>query len=1188
VGLDENILKRSNARVAEFSAAEPELADVTPDPAVTEANKRVGLRCIEIVANICGAYAGRQALGQRMYELVADPSTGRMALRYLPAYRTISYRELQDRYQALANSWHAGEQHKVSSGQFVCILGFASTDFVVVDLACFHAGATSVPLQTNMRLPDLERIVAETEPRCFVASIEHLEKIVAVVRAGAVVPSIVVMDYEPGDDDQRRSYDEAQAALTGSATDLTTLDKLIERGRVLPPVPAYLPAPSEDPLTTIFYTSGSTGSPKGAMYPDSLYRRYWANGAMPTATISLSFLPFNHALGRLTAIRTLASGGVCYFAAKSDMSTLFEDIRLVRPTLLELVPRVAEMIYHHFQEEVSRRLARGETGADSVRGDLMLEMRANFLGGRIKMGEIGSAPSSSELKEFISNCFDISLTDAYGSSEAGPIALNGQFLRPRIIDYRLIDVPELGYFRTDRPYPRGELYLKTATAIPAYFKHPEATAALFDPEGYLRTGDIVEERGPDRISIVDRRNTVLKLAQGEFVAITTLEPIFASRDPLIRQVYLYGNSTRSFLLGVLVPDWAVARERLGHEPEASEIKNLLRAAIREIAQAERLRPYEVPRDFLVESEPFSNVNGLLSSVGKHLRPRLKAKYGERLEALYSELEANRRREFEELGQGDSEQGVAERLRRAMEATLGLTDLDVSTRATFAELGGDSLASVSLSLLLEKMFGIPVPVSAILNPVSNLKALADFIETALRSGAPATASFVTVHGENAIEIFAADFKLETFIDAGTLAAAPSASSMRSGVRVVLLTGATGFLGRFLCLEWLKRVAPLGGKVICLIRAADAQEARVRLDAALGEQDRELAQSFTELAAGHLEVLTADLALRGLGLTTGDYHRLAEEVDLIVHSGALVNHRLGYRQLFEPNVVGTAGLIALALTQRMKRIDYVSTVVASYLAAGGSAGEDEDIRVASPSWRLDNASYANGYGISKWASEVLLRDAHERFHLPVNVYRSDMILAHSEYAGQINASDIFTRLLFSVARTGLAPHSFYEPDANGVRARGHYNGLPVDFVAAAIAAIGAGNETVFATYHVNNPHDDGISLDWIVDWMSAEGYPIERVAAYADWLRRFEEKLRDLPEKQRQQSSLAVIEQLRSPVPAGGEKQTECPRFREKVRRLGVHPSGDIPKLSSAFIRKCFDDLTRLGMVEPVANQINKLA
>ena len=45
VGLDENILKRSNARVAEFSAAEPELADVTPDPAVTEANKRVGLRC---------------------------------------------------------------------------------------------------------------------------------------------------------------------------------------------------------------------------------------------------------------------------------------------------------------------------------------------------------------------------------------------------------------------------------------------------------------------------------------------------------------------------------------------------------------------------------------------------------------------------------------------------------------------------------------------------------------------------------------------------------------------------------------------------------------------------------------------------------------------------------------------------------------------------------------------------------------------------------------------------------------------------------------------------------------------------------------------------------------------------------------------------------------------------------------
>lgn len=70
-----------------------------------------------------------------------------------------------------------------------------------------------------------------------------------------------------------------------------------------------------------------------------------------------------------------------------------------------------------------------------------------------------------------------------------------------------------------------------------------------------------------------------------------------------------------------------------------------------------------------------------------------------------------------------------------------------------------------------------------------------------------------------------------------------------------------------------------------------------------------------------------------------------------------------------------------------------------------------------------SYANGYANSKWAGEVLLREAHDLCELPVAVFRSDMMLAHSQYLGQLNVSDMFTRLISSLLATGIAPGSFY---------------------------------------------------------------------------------------------------------------------------------------------------------------------
>ena len=60
----------------------------------------------------------------------------------------------------------------------------------------------------------------------------------------------------------------------------------------------------------------------------------------------------------------------------------------------------------------------------------------------------------------------------YGMTETGMITSCGRLLDD-VLSWRLEDVPELGYFKTDRPYPRGELLLKTRVMIPGYFRRPE-------------------------------------------------------------------------------------------------------------------------------------------------------------------------------------------------------------------------------------------------------------------------------------------------------------------------------------------------------------------------------------------------------------------------------------------------------------------------------------------------------------------------------------------------------------------------------------------------------------------------------------------------------------------------------------------------------------------------------------------
>lgn len=174
------------------------------------------------------------------------------------------------------------------------------------------------------------------------------------------------------------------------------------------------------------------------------------------------------------------------------------------------------------------------------------------------------------------------------------------------------------------------------------------------------------------------------------------------------------------------------------------------------------------------------------------------------------------------------------------------------------------------------------------------------------------------------------------------------------------------------------------------------------------------------------------------------------------------------------------------------------------------------------------------------------------------------------------------------TGIAPRSFYEPDSEGNRQRAHFDGLPVTFVAEAIAVLGArvaGSSLAgFATYHVMNPHDDGIGLDEYVDWLIEAGYPIRRIDDFAEWLQRFEANLGALPDRQRRHSVLPMLlasnSQRLQPLKPTRGCSAPTDRFRAAVRAAKVgsdKDNPDIPHVSAPTIINYVTNLQLLGLL-----------
>jgi fatty acid CoA ligase FadD9 len=211
---------------------------------------------------------------------------------------------------------------------------------------------------------------------------------------------------------------------------------------------------------------------------------------------------------------------------------------------------------------------------------------------------------------------------------------------------------------------------------------------------------------------------------------------------------------------------------------------------------------------------------------------------------------------------------------------------------------------------------------------------------------------------------------------------------------------------------------------------------------------------------------------------------------------------------------------------------------------------------------SGDYAAGYVTGKWASEVLLDQLSRRCDVPVATVRCSMILPHRELPQVVNRHDAFARLIYGIVKTGIAPASFF---AEGYTASRHYDGLPVDLVAAVIARIVATSGEAFETYHLCRPSSvGGASLDDLIRWVATAGFGIEWLQ-HGAWYPEFVRRLALLSAQERKYSPEAIAHRWRRPVEnAKGVIDLDTANFRGTLAAAGL---AAVPSLDEAYVHHC---------------------
>lgn len=237
---------------------------------------------------------------------------------------------------------------------------------------------------------------------------------------------------------------------------------------------------------------------------------------------------------------------------------------------------------------------------------------------------VGGAKIAENIFNWMVRCFpDREVFESYGSTEVGGISFDGSFAPS--VEFRLESIPEMNYKIDDKPNPRGELLIKTNSMFSGYLNSEEETRNALTADGFFRTGDVVEllfdeNSRKTRVRIIDRKKNFFKFSHGEFVSSESIEQIF-SCSPLVEQIFVTANILDDSIRCVVVPKRDF--------PDEEKLKNEIFEDFLRIAESNSIRRNLIPKEIIIENQPFTVENGFLTSSMKLSRFRLKQHYENR-------------------------------------------------------------------------------------------------------------------------------------------------------------------------------------------------------------------------------------------------------------------------------------------------------------------------------------------------------------------------------------------------------------------------------------------------------------------------------------------------------------------------------------------------------------------------------
>ena len=456
----------------------------------------------------------------------------------------LSYREAGSRSEKISITYSAFRHQVVALGTELlsrglanvhcALIGKLSYDWVLCYMALLSIGSVLVPLDPDWHTDDLADVVKNADCK-FIISDASIET--QVIADAAEIDSNNLFSTSGG------SFTTITELAALGAKKLAANDTSFDNAEIDP-----------TKLALLVYTSGTTGKGKGVMLSQKAILSNVAN-ALKILTAGEKFvavLPPHHTFGStISLVAPFCLGAEVYISSgvKYVQRELFEE----KPDSMILVPLYLEAFYRKIQKTLHERNKEKLVGtmigvsntARKVGINLSDKLFAAILepfGGRLQTIACGGAPMSPEIFHFFSS-IGITLINGYGITECAPLIsanrnkhiIPGTVGMPIPCDKVKIDSPDQN--------GEGEICVKGPNVMLGYYNNPEATAEVFDKDGFFHTGDYGRLDDEGWIYITGRKKNLIILSNGKNVYPEEIEADLQKVEG-VSEVVVYAGESR--------------------------------------------------------------------------------------------------------------------------------------------------------------------------------------------------------------------------------------------------------------------------------------------------------------------------------------------------------------------------------------------------------------------------------------------------------------------------------------------------------------------------------------------------------------------------------------------------------------------------------------------------------------------